>query len=112
VNVFRAGSVLVSSNRIADCAFLAIRSNAGSNCQMVGNSCARLGEVGLYAEFAFEGAVIANNLVDKGATGISVTNFNEGGRLAVVQGNLIRNLFFRKGADSPATALQSRPTPW
>jgi putative cofactor-binding repeat protein len=72
----------------------------------------RLGEVGLYAEFAFEGAVIANNLVDEGATGISVTNFNEGGRLAVVQGNLIRNLFFRKGADSPATALQSRPTPW
>jgi uncharacterized secreted repeat protein (TIGR03808 family) len=29
-----------------------------------------------------------------------VTNFNEGGRLAVVQGNLIRNLFLRKDADS------------
>jgi uncharacterized secreted repeat protein (TIGR03808 family) len=57
VNVFRAGSVLVSGNRIADCAFSAIRSNAGSNCQMIGNSCARLGEVALYAEFAFEGAV-------------------------------------------------------
>jgi uncharacterized secreted repeat protein (TIGR03808 family) len=100
VNVFRAGSVLVSGNRIVDCAFSAIRSNAGSNCQMIGNSCARMGEVALYAEFAFEGVVIANNLVDKAAMGISVTNFKQGGRLAVVQGNLIRNLFLRKDADS------------
>lgn len=100
INVFRAGSVLVNANRIADCAFSAIRSNAGSNCQMIGNSCARTGEVALYAEFAFEGVVIANNLVDKAAMGISVTNFKQGGRLAVVQGNLIRNLFFRKDADS------------
>jgi uncharacterized secreted repeat protein (TIGR03808 family) len=100
INVFRAGSVLVSGNRIADCAFSAIRSNGGSNCQMVGNSCARLGEVALYAEFAFEGAVIANNLVDKAAIGVSVTNYNEGGRLAVVQGNLIRNLFPRKDVET------------
>lgn len=96
VNVFRAGSVLVTQNRIADCAYSAIRSNAGSNCQMIANSCSRLGEVALYAEFGFEGAVIANNIVDTAATGISVTNFNEGGRLAVVQGNIIRNIFFRK----------------
>jgi uncharacterized secreted repeat protein (TIGR03808 family) len=100
INVFRAGSVLVNGNRIADCAFSAIRCNSGSNCQMIGNSCSRLGEVALYAEFAFEGAVIANNLVDKAALGISVTNFNQGGRLAVVQGNLIRNLFLRKDVDT------------
>jgi hypothetical protein len=31
------------------------------------------------------GAVIANNIVDNAAMGISVTNFNEGGRLAVTQ---------------------------
>jgi uncharacterized secreted repeat protein (TIGR03808 family) len=36
--------------------------------------------------------VIANNTVDGAALGIVVCNFNEGGRLAVVQGNLIRNL--------------------
>lgn len=105
INVFRAGSVLVSGNRIADCAYSAIRSNSGSNCQMIGNSCARLGEVALYAEFSFEGAVIANNLVDKAATGIAVTNFNDGGRLAVVQGNLIRNLFFRKDQDARGTGI-------
>ena len=99
INVFRAGSVLVNGNRIADCAYSAIRANSGSNCQMIGNSCARLGEVALYAEFSFEGAVIASNVVDKAATGIAVTNFNEGGRLAVVQGNLIRNLNFRKDVD-------------
>jgi uncharacterized secreted repeat protein (TIGR03808 family) len=98
INVFRAGSVLVNGNRIADCAFSAIRANSGSNCQIIGNSCARLGETALWAEFAFEGAVIANNLIDKAASGIAVTNFNEGGRLAVVQGNLIRNLFLRKDA--------------
>jgi uncharacterized secreted repeat protein (TIGR03808 family) len=96
VNVFRAGSVLVTQNRIVDCAFSAIRCNASSNCQMVANSCARLGEVALYAELSFEGAVIANNIVDTAAMGISVTNFKEGGRLAVVQGNILRNLFLRK----------------
>ena len=95
INVFRAGSVLVEANRITDCTYSAIRANAASNIQMIANSCQRLGEVALYAEFGFEGAVIASNIVDTAATGIAVTNFNEGGRLAVVQGNLIRNLFRR-----------------
>jgi uncharacterized secreted repeat protein (TIGR03808 family) len=96
VNIFRAGGVLVSNNRIADCAYSAIRGNAASNIQISANSCARIGEVALYAEFGFEGALIANNLIDTAASGISVTNFNEGGRLAVVQGNLIRNLSRRE----------------
>jgi uncharacterized secreted repeat protein (TIGR03808 family) len=92
INAFRAGNVLASGNRITDCAYSAIRGNAASNIQMIGNSCARIGEVALYAEFGFEGALIANNLVDGAASGIAVTNFNEGGRLAIVQGNIIRNL--------------------
>jgi uncharacterized secreted repeat protein (TIGR03808 family) len=96
INIFRAAGVLVTGNRIADCAYSAIRGNAASNIQMIANSCARLGEVALYAEFGFEGALIANNLIDTAATGISVTNFNDGGRLAVVQGNLVRNLFRRE----------------
>ena len=96
VNVFRAGNVLVTGNRISDCAYSAVRGNAASNIQMIGNTCSRLGEVALYAEFGFEGALIASNIVDTAATGISVTNFNEGGRLAVVQGNLVRNLVRRE----------------
>lgn len=97
IAVFRAGSVLVQGNRVNDCAFSAIRANAASNIQMIANSCARLGEVALYAEFGFDGAIIANNLVDRAAAGISITNFKDhGGRLAIAQGNLIRNMSFKK----------------
>lgn len=96
VNVFRASGVLIEANRIADCAYSAVRGNAASNLQIVANSCARISEVALYAEFGFEGALIASNVVDGAASGISVTNFNEGGRLSVVQGNLIRNLVRRE----------------
>lgn len=96
INVFRADHVLVSGNTIAECAYSAVRCNSASNAQIIANNCRGIGEVALYAEFGFEGAVIASNLVDHAATGISVTNFNEGGRLATVQGNLVRNLFRRE----------------
>ncbi len=98
INVFRAGNVIVRGNRINNCAFSAVRGNAASNLQIEGNSISNTREVAIYAEFAFEGAVIANNSVDLAAVGISVTNFNEGGRLAVVQGNIIRNLLPRRPA--------------
>ena len=87
--------MIVTANRIADCAFSAIRANSASNIQMLGNTIARMGEVALYAEFAFDGAVISGNLVDAATVGISITNFNEGGRLAAVTGNVIRNLIQR-----------------
>ncbi len=92
INVFRAHSVIVANNRIADCAFTAVRANAANNVQIVGNNCSRLGEVALYSEFAFEGAIIANNVVDTAATGISIANFMDGGRIASVTGNIIRNI--------------------
>ena len=95
INVFRADSVSVANSRISDCAYSAVRGNAAGNIQIIGNQAARIGEVALYAEFGFEGAMISNNIVDGAATGIAVTNFNEGGRLAIVQGNLIRNLVRR-----------------
>jgi uncharacterized secreted repeat protein (TIGR03808 family) len=99
INVFRAADVIVTGNRVAHCAYSAIRSNAGSNILITDNSCADLGEVAIYAEFDFEGAIIANNLIERAAAGISVTNFNRGGRLAVVQGNLVRDLFVRDDPD-------------
>lgn len=92
INAFRAGNVIISGNRISDCDYSAVRGNSASNIQMTGNSITAVREVALYSEFAFEGAVIANNSVDGAAVGVSVCNFNEGGRLAVVQGNMIRNL--------------------
>jgi uncharacterized secreted repeat protein (TIGR03808 family) len=98
VNVFRAANVVVSQNRIKGAAFSAVRGNAASNLQITGNNCSGCGEVALYAEFGFEGAVIATNTVDGAAIGIAVTNFNDGGRLAVVQGNVIRNLTNKRPA--------------
>ena len=92
INVFRAAGVIVRGNRISRAAFSAIRGNAASNIQISGNTATDVGEVAIYSEFGFEGAIIANNTIDGAALGIAVVNFNEGGRLAVVQGNLIRNL--------------------
>jgi uncharacterized secreted repeat protein (TIGR03808 family) len=92
INAFRAGNVIVRGNRIRNCDYSAVRGNSASNIQITGNSISDVREVALYSEFSFEGAIIANNTVDGAAVGVSVCNFNEGGRLAVVQGNIIRNL--------------------
>ncbi len=92
INVFRAGNVLVANNRVSDCAFSGIRNNSGPNVQIIGNSISRAREVALYVEFAFEGAVVANNLIEDVAFGISITNFDQGGRLAACTGNVVRNV--------------------
>ncbi|MBR0908688.1 TIGR03808 family TAT-translocated repetitive protein [Bradyrhizobium japonicum] len=92
INAFRAGNVIVRGNRIRNCDYSAVRGNSASNIHISGNSVSNVREVALYSEFAFEAAIIANNTVDGAAVGISVCNFNEGGRIAVVQGNIIRNL--------------------
>lgn len=92
INAFRAGNVIVRGNQIRNCDYSAVRGNSASNIQITGNSVTGVREVALYSEFSFEGAVIANNTVDGAAVGVSVCNYNEGGRMAVVQGNIIRNL--------------------
>ena len=92
INAFRAGNVIVRNNRIKNCDYSAVRGNSASNIQITGNSVTDVREVALYSEFSFEGAVISGNTVDGAAFGVSVCNFNEGGRIAVVQGNIIRNL--------------------
>lgn len=92
INTFRAGNVSILENRITDCAFSGIRSNGGGDLRIVGNEVTRSGETALYVEFEFTGAVVANNVVDGGVMGISVVNFMQGGRLAVVSGNLVRNI--------------------
>jgi uncharacterized secreted repeat protein (TIGR03808 family) len=92
VNAYRAGDVIVRGNLIHRSAFSGVRGNSASAIQIVGNTVHECGETALYAEFAFEGAIVANNLVDGALTGVSITNFNEGGRLATVQSNIFRNL--------------------
>ncbi|WP_436639876.1 TIGR03808 family TAT-translocated repetitive protein [Microbaculum sp. FT89] len=90
--VFRGGDVTVTGNHVRDCTFSAIRVNSGSNVIVAQNNCTRLGEVAIFVEFAYDGAVVANNIVDTATHGISVTNLDQGGHLAVVSGNLIRNI--------------------
>ncbi|MDL2407701.1 TIGR03808 family TAT-translocated repetitive protein [Rhizobium calliandrae] len=92
INIFRAGGVLVSGNQIADCAFTAVRANSASDVQIIGNQCLRSAETAIFCEFEFEGAAVSNNLVDGAANGIAIANFDKGGRLASVTGNIIRNL--------------------
>ncbi|PTM98580.1 TIGR03808 family TAT-translocated repetitive protein [Mycoplana dimorpha] len=92
INVFRADAVMVTNNHLSGCAFSAIRSNAGSNVQIAGNTCLNSGETAIYSEFGFEGAIVNGNLIDGAANGILIVNFDEGGRLATVTGNIVRNL--------------------
>jgi uncharacterized secreted repeat protein (TIGR03808 family) len=92
INVFRADNVIIASNIIDGSAFSAIRANTAENLQITGNNCTGSGETAIYAEFGFEGAVIANNLADGGTNGISMVNFDSGGRMGTCSGNIIRNL--------------------
>lgn len=92
INLFRADNAMVINNHVSDCAFSAIRANSSSNAQISGNQCLASGETAIYAEFSFEGAIVSGNVIDGAANGIIVCNFNEGGRLAVVTGNIVRNL--------------------
>jgi uncharacterized secreted repeat protein (TIGR03808 family) len=92
INIFRAAGVIVSGNHVSDCAFSAIRANAATNVQITGNQCLRSGETAIYSEFGFQGAIVSDNLIDGAANGIIICNFNEGGRLSTVSGNIVRNL--------------------
>ena len=92
INVFRADGVAVSGNMLTDCAFSAIRANTAGNVRIIDNTCLRSGETAIYVEFASTGAVVASNIVDDAANGIAMVNFDQGGRLGVCAGNLVRNL--------------------
>ncbi|MGI9350902.1 MAG: TIGR03808 family TAT-translocated repetitive protein [Rhizobiaceae bacterium] len=92
INTYLADGVIIVNNHVSDCAFSTIRSNSCSNIQISNNTCLRAGETSIYSEFAFEGAKITGNIVDGGVTGISIANFNEGGRLSICANNLVRNI--------------------
>jgi uncharacterized secreted repeat protein (TIGR03808 family) len=92
VVLFKAGGVIVEGNSFRDCALTFIRNNSGSSVQMLGNNGRRCGEVAYYSEFAFEGAIMSNNLVEDCAQGFSMTNLDHGGRMAICSGNIIRRV--------------------
>ena len=51
-----------------------------------------------------------HNVVDGAQTGVSVANFNEGGRLAIVQGNILRNL--APPEPQPAASCSASASMW
>jgi len=104
VSVYLADEVIVSDNHIAGCAFSAVRVNTGKDCQIRGNTCVNSGEVAIFSEFGFSGSVIADNVIDGAATGISITNLDSGGHLATCTGNVVRNI-----TPNSATNPDTRP---
>lgn len=104
VNVFRAADVIVRNNMIRRCAFTGVRGNGANNIQIIGNNCAVMKETAMYAEFDFEGAIVADNVIDTAENGIAITNFNNGGRLSTVHGNLLRNVGVRRPDNPPEGA--------
>ncbi|HHY50067.1 MAG TPA: TIGR03808 family TAT-translocated repetitive protein [Alphaproteobacteria bacterium] len=105
INIYRANGVMVTANRLRNCAFSAIRVNAGSNTIISGNTCLDSGEVAIFSEFGFSGSVIADNIIDRAAQGISITNFDQGGRLATCTGNIVRNIAPSSRVNPDTTAI-------
>ena len=106
INLDKANGVVIADNRVDQCAFSAIRCFSSDNIAVTGNVATNSGEMALYVEFAFEGAIVANNLIDGANGGISFTNFAEqAGRLGTCSGNLVRHI--RGGPTYPDGNLQT-----
>jgi uncharacterized secreted repeat protein (TIGR03808 family) len=91
VNIFRAGNVIVRGNRIRSRLLGAARQHGvepADRRQHLHRP--RRGRA--LRRVRLRGRAHRQQFVDGAALGVSVTNFNQGGRLAVVQGNVIRNL--------------------
>ncbi len=90
--VAEAANVAVRGNRMRRVAASGVKGRGAANLQIVGNFVEEVGDAAVHAEADFEGIVVANNTLSNAATGIAVVGFEHGGRLAVIEGNLIRNL--------------------
>jgi uncharacterized secreted repeat protein (TIGR03808 family) len=82
-----------------------VRLNTTSDSIVSGNTCLRSGEVAIFSEFGFSGSVIADNVIDTAAGGISMTNWDSGGHLATCAGNIVRNI-------QPRSAVNPDTTPF
>ena len=92
IDIALADNVTVRGNRIVRIANCGVHGKASSSLQVANNTISEVGDIAIHSELGFEGAVISNNTVSGAAIGVALVNFDQGGRLAAVQGNLIRNL--------------------
>lgn len=119
VLLLKTSGVHVTDNVIKGCALSAVRANCCTDTVITGNSCQVIGETAIYMEAILSGitsvapghgAVVTGNLVDDAATGITLANFNFGGRLGVVHGNLLRNLVVKTVAAGTANQYSTGGT--
>ena len=103
INVSSRGGVLVTSTRIADCAFSAVRANSASDVQILAEQCRGMGEVGLYVESGFQGAVISGHPAEGATTGIR-RPIQRSGPARRRAGQSVRNLVARPGEAGPAAS--------
>jgi len=93
INLDKANGVIVADNRVDQCAFSAIRCFSSDSVAVTGNVATNSVDMAIYVEFAWQGAVVADNFIDGGNGGISMTNFETyDGRLGTCSGNVIRNV--------------------
>ena len=95
IDIFRARSVFVANNRISDCSGSAVRVRYGGNVQITGNGCSQTGTPAIAIGHDTDGAMIVNNLIDEAAAGITVGFAEQGSKLAVCSGNILRNIHDR-----------------
>ncbi len=93
INLYQCDEAIISNNIISDCAFSAIRVNSTNNIIINSNICTNCQEVAIFSEFAFSGSIISDNIIDEAALGISVSNFDYDGRLAIISNNIVRNIW-------------------
>jgi polygalacturonase len=79
-------ATMVERLQLSNCSFL----RSGSGAILVARS---------------ENVTIAGNMVDEAATGIALINGTTAGNAALIEGNLVRNLFFRKTAPSHGNGI-------
>lgn len=92
ITLRRTGNAVVADNHIRQCAGSAVHGEENANLHIRGNTASGIGGVAFRCETALEGAVVSGNTVDGAAGGIALRGSATGARLAVCQGNLIRNV--------------------
>jgi putative cofactor-binding repeat protein len=99
----RCVSGRIAACDIGSCRNIALVSEDPRDLEVAGNHIHDCGDIGILVRRSKSGGTgstfIADNIVERVATGIAVDGQVGGARLAVIQANLIRNLFFRKTVD-------------
>jgi uncharacterized secreted repeat protein (TIGR03808 family) len=95
--VYLCQNVVIEGNDVSDCQFSSIRTNLSSQVTVSGNISKNSGETAIYLESVGStigefGSAVSGNIVYNAGSGISVVNFDNGGRFAAVSANVIKGV--------------------